>query len=271
MAPQSIDDVGGDAVRTLQERRALVAALREDARDKRTLVEDLDVSRSTVSRALRDLQTHHLVERTNGTYQTTAYGDLLAGEFESLLETAASAWNVRNVLEQIPIDELGFELRHLADAEVTTPTTTNPTAPIGRVVELKRQASHVRSLAAGRSPNAFDAHKEAADASGQTFESVCSKGLVQWLVTEADRRDTLAGLLDADGVAVHVYDEEIPVPIGVTENVVFFGVESEEGAPVALVESTNDRVREWAEDTYESCRAAAEELAPSDLDDYADA
>lgn len=270
MASHSMEDVAGDAVRTLLERRKLVRALRDGAEDKRTLVDELDVSRSTVSRALRDLQAQHLVERANGRFQTTAYGDLLADEFESMLETASSAWNVRGVLDQIPTDELGFDLRHLANAEVTTPTTANPTAPMERVVELKRQATHVRSLAAGRSPGALDAHREAAEASDHTFDSVCSTGLVAWLVSDDDRRDTLADLLDADGVAVHVYDGDIPVPIGITEDVVFFGVESEEGAPVALVESTNDRVREWAEDTFESCRAAADELAPSDLDDYAD-
>lgn len=271
MASNSTDDLPRDTVRTLLERRALVTALQDGATDKRSLVDELDVSRSTVSRALRDLQTQQLVERTNGTYRTTAYGDLLADEFESLLETASSAWRVRNVLEQIPTGELGFELRHLANAEFTTPTTANPTAPMERVVDLKRQAAHVRSLAAGRSPGALDAHREAAEASGHTFESVCSTGLVQWLVTEADRRDALTDLLDADGVAVYVYDGDIPVPLGITEDVVFFGVESEEGAPVALVESTDDRVREWAEDTFESCRAAADALAPSDLDEYADA
>jgi predicted transcriptional regulator len=271
MSPGPTDDVADQALRTLLERRALVAALRDGQKDKRTLVDHLEVSRSTVSRALKDLQSHHLVERSNGTFETTAYGDLLFEEFDTLLETASSAWRIRDVLDQVPTEALGFELSHLTDADVTTPTTTNPSAPIERVVELKRQATHVRSLAAGRSPGALDAHERAAEASDHTFESVVTDELVEWLVTEAGRQDTLTGLLEADGVAVFVYDGDIPVPLGITEDVVFFGLESAEGAPVALVESTNSRVREWAADTFESCRAAATKLAPADLENYADA
>lgn len=265
------DGSADEAVRTLLERRQFVAALRDGAKDKRTLVDATDVSRSTVSRALRDLQANQLVERTNGSYRTTGYGDLLADEFESLLQTASSAWEVRDVLDKVPADELGFDLSRLADADVTTPTTANPTAPMDRVVELKREASSVRSLASGRSPGALDAHAEAADSSDHTFESVCSTDLVAWLLADADRRETIEALLEADGVAIYAYDGDIPVPIGITEDVVFFGVESDEGAPVALVESTDDRVREWAVDTFESCREAADDLRPSDLDDYGDA
>ncbi|MFB6270365.1 MAG: hypothetical protein ABEH83_10495 [Halobacterium sp.] len=94
---------------------------------------------------------------------------------------------------------------------------------------------------------------------------------MSWFVSDADRRDTLAALLDADGVSVYAYDGDVPVPFGITDDVVFVGVESEEGAPAALVESTDDRVRDWAIDVFESRRAAADELRPSDLDDYADA
>jgi predicted transcriptional regulator len=259
-----------DAVRTLLDRREFVEALREGPKDKRTLVEETDVSRSTVSRAVRELEATRLVERTNGTYRTTAFGDVLAEEFASLLATASFAWDLRDVLDRLPADELGFELSRLADADVTTPTTANPTAPIERVVELKRDATRVRSLAAGRSPGALDAHRQAADAGDHSFESVCSAALVEWLVSDAERRETLAGLLGEPNVAVYVYDGDIEIPVGITDDAAFFGVESEEGAPVALVESTDDRVREWAVETFEAHRRAADELAPGDLDDYAD-
>lgn len=268
MASRTDPDVADEAVRTLLERREFVDALLDAPKDKRTLVAETDVSRSTVSRALRDLEAHQLVERANGEYRPTAYGELLASEFASLLETASFAWEARDVLEQLPRGELGFDLSRLADADITTPTTANPTAPMDRVVELKREATRVRSLASGRSPGALDAHREAAEAGDHEFESVCSTDLVAWLLEDADRRDALADLLESGNVAVYACDEAIPVPVGITEDVTFFGVESAEGAPVALVESTDDRVRAWAVDTYESRRAAADELTPTNLDEY---
>ncbi|WP_353633670.1 GntR family transcriptional regulator [Halobacterium sp. NMX12-1] len=257
------------AVETLQERYEFLDAVRERPRDKRALVAATDVSRSTVDRALRDLESHGLVERAGGEYRATTYGDLLAGEFASLLDTAAAAWEIRDVLEKIPTDELGFELSRLADADVTTPTSADPTAPMQRVVELKRGATRVRSLASGRSPGALDAHEEAAGRGDHLFASVCSTDLLAWLASDPERREQVAGLLDADSVEVYAYDGDIPFPVGITEDVVFFGVESEEGAPVALVETTDERVREWAIEAFETRREAATELERGDLADYA--
>ncbi|WP_336036742.1 helix-turn-helix transcriptional regulator [Halobacterium yunchengense] len=268
MASQTDHDVAGAAVRTLLDRRQFLEALLDGPKDKRALVAETDVSRSTVDRAVRDLEAQGLAERANGEYEPTAYGELLAEEFESLVETASVAWELGDLLECLPRDALGFRLSRLADATVTTPTTANPAAPLERVVELKRGASRVRSMAAGRSPGALDAHEEAAAAGDHTFESVVSVDLVAWLVADDGRRETLAGLLDADGVSVHAYDGEIPVPLGVADDVAFFGVESEEGAPVAVVETRDERVREWAVDAFEDRRRAATELDPADLEDY---
>lgn len=269
MPSRASDSPEVSAIRTLLDRREFLEALRDGPKDKRTLEETTDVSRSTVNRAVRDLETAHLVERTNGEYQTTAYGELLAEEFTSLLDSASFAWQVRDVLEQVTTAELDFELSRLADAEITTPTPANPGAPMDRVVEIKQNASTLRSLASGRSPGALDAHERGAGNSDVAFESVCSVDLVSWLVSDPERREQLAGLLEHDGVSVYAYDGDIPVPIGITEDVAFFGVESPEGAPVALVESTDDRVREWAVERFESARDAADELVADDLAVYA--
>jgi len=258
------------AVETVQERREFLDAVREHSRDKRSLVAATDVSRSTVDRALRELESHGLVERADGEYRATAYGDLLAGEFAGLLDTAAAAWEIRDVLGKLPAEELGFELSRLADADVTTPTSADPTAPMQRVAELKQDATRVRSLASGRSPGALDAHEDAAGSDDHHFASVCSTDLLAWAANEPERREQVAGLLDADSVAVYAYDGDIPFPVGITENVVFFGVESAEGAPVALVETTDERVREWAVEAFETRREAATELGPGDLDEYVD-
>lgn len=271
MSSQTGDTAPSEAVRTVLDRREFLDALRDGPKDKRTLVEAADVSRSTVNRAVRDLETAHLVERTNGGYRTTAYGELLAEEFASLLDTASFAWEVRDVLEQLPTVELDFELSRLADADITTPTPANPSAPMERVVEIKRNVTTLRSLASGRSPGALDAHERGAQEGDVSFESVCSVDLVSWLVADDERREQLAGLLEHDGVSVYAYDGEIPVPVGITEDRTFFGVESPEGAPVALVESTDDRVRDWAVERFESARDAADELVAEDLAVYVEA
>jgi predicted transcriptional regulator len=270
MATPPGDDVATEAVRTLLDRREFVQALRDGPKDKRTLVSETDLSRSTVNRAIRDLEGKGLVERTNGEYRPTAYGKLLADEFTSLLDTAAFAWNVRDVLEQVPTDELGFDLARLADATITTPTPANPSAPLERVVEIKRGASTLRSLASGRSPGALDAHERGLETGDAEFESVLSAQLLSWLADDPDRRQQVADLLAYDDLDVYVYDDDITVPLGITEDVVFFGVVSPEGAPVALVESTDRAVRDWAVETFEATRDAAERVTEDHFQDYAD-
>ncbi|MXR19989.1 helix-turn-helix transcriptional regulator [Halobacterium bonnevillei] len=270
MATPPGDDVATEAVRTLLDRLEFVQALLDDPKDKRTLVSETDVSRSTVNRAVRDLEGKGLIERTNGEYRPTAYGELLADEFTSLLETAAFAWNVRDVLEQIPADELDFDLARLADATITTPTPANPSAPLERVVQIKRTASTLRSLASGRSPGALDAHERGLEAGDAVFETVLSEELLAWLAAGSNRRQRVADLLAYDDLHVYVCDDDIPVPLGITEDVVFFGVSSPEGAPVALVESTDQSVRDWAVETFEATRDAAERVTRDHLEEYAD-
>lgn len=270
MSTPTGDEVAREALRTLLDRQEFVDALLDGSKDKRTLVSATDVSRSTVNRAVRDLEGQELVERVNGEYRTTAYGELLADEFTSLLDTAAFAWNVRDVLEQIPTDVLDFDLARLAGASITTPMPANPSAPLERVVEIKRTASSLRSLASGRSPGALDAHERGLEAGDAHFESVLSDGLLSWLAADADRRQRVADLLAYDDLDVYVSEDDIEIPLGITEDVVFFGVVSPEGAPIALVESTDQVVRDWAVDTFEATRDAAESVTPDDLDEYAD-
>lgn len=269
MASRTEGTIEEKVLKTLLDRREFLKVLREGGTDKRTLVNETGSSRSTVTRAVRDLESVELVERTNGDYRLTALGGLLAAEVESMLDTASFAWESRDVLAKLPVAELGFELSHLADADITEPTTANPTAPMQRVVELKRDASLVRSLASGRSPGALDAHQEALEHEGHEFESICSQELVTWLTAEPDRREKLETVVGHDAATVMVYDDDLPLPLGITDDCVFFGVESDEGAPIALVESTNPRVREWALDLYNSCAEAAVELAPEDVPNYA--
>lgn len=269
MDSQTEVSVEREVVETLLDRFEFLNVLLDGPADKRSLVDATGSSRSTVTRAMRDLTSVDLVERTNGEYEVTAFGELLAAEFSSLLDTASFGWASRDVLAKLPSEKLGFELSRLADATITEPTTANPTAPMQRVVELKADASRVRSLASGRSPGAVDAHREALEHGGQEFESVCSEDLVAWLTGEPERREKIDAFLEHDDATLLVTDREIPLPLGILDDCVFFGVESEEGAPVALVESTDQHVREWATDLYESCARDATELTPENVESYA--
>lgn len=269
MESQTDEAVEVEVVETLLDRREFLDRLLEDPTDKRSLVDATSASRSTVTRAVRDLESVGLIERLNGDYRVTPFGRLLAGEVDALLDTVSFAWASRDVLAQLPVEELGFDLSRLADARITEPTTANPTAPMQRVVELKRGASRVRSLASGRSPGAVDAHVDALEHGDHEFESVCSLELVEWLASDPEQREKLEALLGHDSATVAVCEDDIPLPLGIADDRAFFGVESEEGAPIALVESTDDRVFEWAVDTYDRFRRNATELTPDRVDEYA--
>ncbi|MFC7156734.1 tetratricopeptide repeat protein [Halomarina halobia] len=101
MADSNADD---EFVRLLRRRGDFLDHLRGEPRRKRDLVEALDCSRSTVDRALRELEYAGLVERTGGGYEASVAGRLAAEAYGDLLETVGVVLGSSDLLASLPND-----------------------------------------------------------------------------------------------------------------------------------------------------------------------
>lgn len=130
---------------TVTKRRDFLASLRDEPSTKPELVDRLDASRSTVDRAISDLQDHELVSRSGSEYQLTIVGKQAIQQYEQYLDGLGDLHDASEVIADIPADAQ-FHESLLEDAEVTTADLHDPNVPLDRTREIMETASEVRKV-----------------------------------------------------------------------------------------------------------------------------
>lgn len=239
------------------QRVAVVRALRREGPMTRAeLVERAEAARVTVSRNLERLQDRDLVVDEGGRYALTPVGELLAEEFLELVEVAGTAEELAQVLGHVAPEELDFDLRSLANADVTVASRADPYAPIDRHRRTLTRADEARTLLPAVGSGPMEVVVERVGGGELEIEMVVSPDVAVTLLS-----DTFASrvqrLFETGDYALYVYDGEVPYYLGVVDGTVQLGVDDESGIPLALLEADAQEVRTWAEETYRRYRTAA--------------
>ncbi len=98
-------DTRADAVRLVTTRIEFLEYART-ASTKRTLVADLPYARSTVDRAVRELEQAGLIQRTATGYATTDIGEWITTRYRVTREAIEDVLAVRDLLHYLPTDEV---------------------------------------------------------------------------------------------------------------------------------------------------------------------
>ena len=122
---------------------------------------DLDCSRSTVDRGVRELESAGLAEYVDGAYRMTTLGGRVSEGFADLAEATELRLRLEPFLEWIPEGELGFDVRLIAD--VVVPEPGDPYRAINRHVE--RIGSMDESTFPCRSPGCTPPRRRASGSS----------------------------------------------------------------------------------------------------------
>ncbi|WP_101294318.1 tetratricopeptide repeat protein [Halegenticoccus soli] len=112
-------------VRLVTKRLGFLERLGSSRLEKRELVDELDCSRSTVDRAVRELELADLVRRVDGGYETTLAGELIADRHREYVGDVADVLDANPVLASLPagapVDAamlLGADVRSVDDSTV---------------------------------------------------------------------------------------------------------------------------------------------------------
>jgi predicted transcriptional regulator len=140
-------DAGSTDIRELLNRRAdVLGALADGDASKADLTDALDVSRSTVDRAVRRLETHDLVRRTGGTVSVTLAGRLAYDTHRRYTAEVETVARFSDLLGFLPaMVDVGLGLLDGATAVRSEPPTTG--RPSTAVLDLFRAATRVRGCA----------------------------------------------------------------------------------------------------------------------------
>ncbi|MBX0284995.1 helix-turn-helix transcriptional regulator [Haloarcula salinisoli] len=245
-------------------RVTVLESLAEGRRSRSELAETTGASQATLGRILGDFEDREWVRRTEGAYAATATGRLVAEGFRALLDVMAAERELRDVVAYLPTESMDFDLRHLAEATIVTPSETRPNAPLQRLLGLMREAASVTAFSHALNDQSLSV---VADRLGdQEFEAVLTRGAVDSLVADDTLRERLRRVVSAPSAGVRVAEDDIPVAVTIADDVVNILVRDDRGVVQASVDTTDDAVREWAERRYEHYRVHSEPLTPDALE-----
>lgn len=250
-------------------RLEVLDAIHEESRTRNELKEMTDVSRVTLSRLLGNFEDRGWIERRNGRYETTSIGSFVVTELTGLLANIETVDHLDGVMEWLPTEEFDFDLTCLRDAEVSTSSWGDHTAQIRHVAESIPGSDRIVATASGVSREVVDALWETTVDGDTWFEGIYDTTALDVVRTDAELRQQHRDMLASGTTDCLLYEgDEEPLPMLMTcDDTVILCGHDEDGPPPGTLETTDERVRSWAESYFDAIRA---ESTPLDRDVFRD-
>lgn len=246
-------------VRSANRVRAL-DALASGAYDRRELQERTEIPRATVGRIVTDFERRGWATQRDGRYEATPIGTLLAAELTSLLASVDTGYELGELVGWLPIECFDFGIERFVDARLTLPNHVDSIAPVRRAVELLYRADRARVLTQAYAPEAIRAHWHATVQDGRTFELVLTADVVEAICASPETATMFAEIVEIGAGSVYRYDGDCPHVMGVYDGATAIGVTDDDGFPRALIETRDDVVRSWADETIDAYRRSSDML-----------
>lgn len=170
-------------IETIARRAELFATLGNGPRSKRDLVAELPVSRSTVDRAVRELENAGLLTRNQGQVGLTLAGELALAEYERFRE------GLDGVREALPIlDPVGPDTELVLDvfrrADIVRAQRHAPHRPIEAIKAFLTGADRIRGVASAVLPDYVDVYSRQIIQEGAEVDLVVSRQVLETLLAE---------------------------------------------------------------------------------------
>lgn len=240
-----------------------LARLADGPMTRRKLHDETGISQPTLGRILDGFEARDWAtcDRTNGrTYALTAFGELVAEEFDDLLTTVGTMQRFRAVADRLPLEDMDFDLRRFADAEITFPSPTDATAHMRREDELIAEADSVRFLCSSSYGPGIKSYRDRIVGSDKEFTAVITADALDAALADEESSGWVRDLADAHNVTIYRYDGPLELILGIIDEAVSLVPLDDTGVPLAFIESRDAVVRSWAEATLDDHQERAEAL-----------
>lgn len=260
---QMLDRIGTlDEVRFLarsSSRVEVLAAMAESPQARYELRELSGASRVTVNRILDDLADRGWLNHDDGVYEATTKGRVVAEEFTRVLTNLQTLERLEEHVNWIELDQFDFELFELQNANVITPTWDDFSAYTSTLVDLVYESTAIRAIGTGLHREFLQALGDATINADLSLDLIYAPEVIDAIESDPDLSRLARDLTDTDKGAIYRYVGEKPLMMLLihetedpADDVALLCGQHEEGAPPGTVETTNPRVRSWAESYFES-------------------
>lgn len=224
---------------------------------KHHLMDELDVSRSTVYKAVRELREHELVERTDDGLVLTLAGRLLESEYGTFRSIATDIDRTRPLLSVLPTSSR-VSSALIEDATAIHAERHAPNHPLRYFNELVEMADSVCGISPVALPQYVELFHEHAMKGSVTAELVLERPVVEYLVT--DYGEQLGEALATDNLSIWEMDATLPFGLIVVEgerDAVSVVVYDDRGELRGLITNDTAAAMTWGKETFGSYREEA--------------
>lgn len=245
-----------------ENRVEVLRALETGPATRSTLQDETAIPRPTLSRILADFRDRDLADRRGYEFSITPLGRLLTAGLESLFESIDVGAELQGLDPWLPLSDLDLDVRALADARVTLPTTVDPLAPVQRTAEVLATSDRVRGLCNNVIPELLRTLRDAVTEEGVLAQVVATADAFEVVSANPDTTRVVRDLVDSGGLDLAVCPVAFPQLAIEADGTVLLLVTDAEGAIQGLVESGTPAVRSWFETAFETYRGQSDRIAP---------
>lgn len=150
---------------------------------KQRIVEELDISRSTVDRAIRELEAVEFVERSSdGTYHRTLPGRMALEEYDSFAARMDGIMSSVDLLSSLPMDA-PCDAEVLEDATVVVAERHSPYMPVNHFDDLVDRSQAVYGIETAVLPQHVTVYHEKLTSGDLTARVVVTEAVVEHLMS----------------------------------------------------------------------------------------
>jgi predicted transcriptional regulator len=238
--------------------------LRKAPADREELSEQLGIPRSTLSRVLTGLEEQNWISQHGSDCKSTALGAFLAEEFSSLMDAVETMQRLEDVIDYLPMDEIDFDLIHLRDARITTPTRTDPGAPLRRARELLHEADEFVFLTNTVVSPLVETLQERTVQGDLAIVGVITGELLDAVSDSPAFREPTRDMIESGGAEFYRYDGTVPRTLGVADETIAAITQIDrDGHQHAQIETDDRHVCSWVMSTIEEHRRQSEQISAS--------
>lgn len=251
-----------DVLQTVAKRSPLLERLADGPADKHELIAVLDCSRSTINRAIRELEWVDCIRRCDDEFRLTVAGQLALKEHRHSQQTFESIAKLSDLLCDLPAETpISDEL--VRGATLLEVPAHAPNEPLAEITDLVGHAERFRGMgAADRTPAFRQQFHDRSVGGDLEVELVLTEDLAR--VTLTEQTELLQDGVFDGGIDIYTAPT-IPYELSIvdtpTESVVFLAPFDDDLTHRGVLRNDSPAALEWADGVFRRYRAAATPLS----------
>lgn len=226
---------------------------------------EIDASERTITRAFNNFAERGWVDRAGRSYQLTPVGELVVGEFLELVDSFEEIDELSTFLRWFPASEATFDTERLRNGTVVTYSETEPYAPARAQSKLLERTARYRGILPSVDVEGTEIANEKM-AAGTLEAELIVPPRIKETMGNGEFEPLFREFIDGGQLTLLVSDSIPDFHLGIAdEETIQIGVEDDDGLPRALVETSEEPIREWAEACYQQYRSQARTVSASEL------